>query len=46
MKRIVYEKLPLLKLIEFITANDKQAKVEWKRRWEDDYPRIKDVVKG
>jgi hypothetical protein len=46
MKRIVYEKLPLLKLIEFITANDEQAKAEWKRRWEDDYPRIKDVVKG
>ncbi len=46
MKRVIYEKLPLIKLIELIrTAEDEKAKAEWKRRWEDDYPRIKEVVR-
>jgi hypothetical protein len=45
-RKIIYEKLPLIKIIELIqTAGDEKAKVEWKRRWEDDYPRIKEVVK-
>ncbi|MBH0174734.1 hypothetical protein IHV09_14290 [Fictibacillus sp. 23RED33] len=45
MKRVVYEKLPLKKLIELIrSGNDETAKAEWKRRWEDDYPRIKEAA--
>ncbi|MFC0188216.1 hypothetical protein ACFFJY_07970 [Fictibacillus aquaticus] len=41
-----YTKMPLLKLIHLIKRNnDQQALREWRRRWEDDYPRIRTVKK-
>jgi hypothetical protein len=44
-RKFVYEKLPLIQIITLIRTGDEKAKIEWKRRWEDDYPKVKEVVK-
>jgi hypothetical protein len=43
-RKFVYEKLPLVPIIQLIRTGDQKAKAEWKRRWEDDYPKIKYVA--
>lgn len=42
----MYENMSMLRLGQEAKKGDEEAKREWKRRWQTDFPEIRSEVKG